>query len=64
MSATHLAHIRRLTIHDTVTCATTKALFFSIEKHFMQEAEVHACITGVIRFRFFIFFVCVLDFAH
>lgn len=55
MSAPHLAHIRRLTIHDTVTCATTKALFFSIEKHFLQEAEIHACITGVIRFRNFPF---------
>lgn len=62
MSATHLAHIRRLTIHDTVTCATTKALSFSIEKHFLQEAEIHACITGVIRLLFF--FLCVLEFAR
>lgn len=51
MSATHFAHVRRLTINDTVTCATTKALFFSIEKHFLQEAKIHACITGVVRFR-------------
>lgn len=41
MSATHLAHVRCLTIHDTVTGATTKALFFCIEKHFLQ-AEIHA----------------------
>lgn len=48
-----------MTIHDTVTGATTKALFFCIEKHFLQEAEIHACITGVIKFLLF-----VLDFAY
>lgn len=56
MSATHLAYVRRLTTHDTVTGATTKALFFCIEKHFLQEAEIHACITGVMKFLFF--FLC------
>lgn len=59
MSATYLAHVQCLTIHDTVTGATTKALFFCIEKHFLQEAEIHACITGVIKFLLF-----VLNFAH
>lgn len=53
MSATHFAHVRRLTIHDAVTGATTKALFFSIEKHFLQGVEIHVCITGVILFSFF-----------
>lgn len=41
MSATHLAHVRRLTTHDTVTGATIKALFFCIEKHF-QRRSTHA----------------------
>lgn len=41
MSATHLAHVRRLTTHDTVTGANIEALFFCIEKHF-QRRSTHA----------------------
>lgn len=41
MSATHPAHVRRLTTHDTVTGAVIKALFFCIEKHF-QRRFTHA----------------------
>lgn len=55
MSAMQLAHVRRLTIHDTIRGATSKALFFCIAKHFLQEAEIHARITGVIIFQFFCF---------